>query len=376
MILAGDDPTPLFGGAVAQPPAATAPIGFRPAFRWDGPKLWLVDQRRLPDALVEQSVEGAAEGVLAIRDMVVRGAPAIGQVAAISLALTANRVRDLAPFARRATLRGSANALREARPTAADAAWAMERMLTRLEAVDSLNDDGNVVADALWAEAEAIVYEATDAHGRLVEHGLEVLPPAEAWPLQVLTHSDTGPLAGGQFGTALAVVTAAHDAGRNVHVWVPETRPYLQGARLAAWELDQADVQHTVLPDAAVGSLLAAGRVDLVLVGAGRIAANGDVANAVGTYPLAVLAARHGVPLYVCAPTTSIDLATPDGGTIPIEHRPGDEVTHIRGAQLAPAATVAFNPAFDVTPAELVWALVTERGAARPVTRATVAAVA
>jgi methylthioribose-1-phosphate isomerase len=351
--------------AAAAGPTA-APTGFRPAFRWDGPKLYLVDQRWLPDRLVEHLVEGAADGVLAIRDMVVRGAPAIGQVAAISLALTANRIRDLQPFARRATIRGSANALREARPTAVNAAWAMDRMLSRFEAVGSLNDDGNVVADALWAEAEAIVYEATDAHGRLAEHWREVLPPTDGRPLQLLTHCNTGPLACGQYGTALGVVAAAHHLGRELHVWVDETRPYLQGARLTAWELDQAGVPHTLIPDGAAGSLLAAGRVDAILVGADRIAANGDPANKIGTYPLAVLAARHGVPFYVCAPVTSVDATVPDGGAIPIEHRPGEEVTHVRGTLVAPAGTVAFNPAFDITPAELVAAIVTDEGVLRP----------
>ncbi len=354
-------------GLASRPaPDAGAPSGFRSAFRWDGPKLYLVDQRRLPHELVEVVVEGAADGALAIRDMVVRGAPAIGQVAAVSLALTANRIRDLAPFARQATIRGSANALREARPTAVNAGWAMDRMLARYEAVGGINADGNAIADALWAEAEAIIYEATDAHGRLAGFGQEVLPPDEGRPLQLLTHCNTGPLACGQFGTALGVIATAHHAGRQLHVWVDETRPYLQGARLTAWELAQAGVPHTLIPDVAAGSLLAAGRVDAILVGADRIAANGDTANKVGTYPLAVLAARHRVPLYVCAPVSSVDLAVPDGGAIPIEHRDPVEVTHVRGLEIAPPGTIAWNPAFDVTPAELITAIVTDEGVVRP----------
>jgi methylthioribose-1-phosphate isomerase len=375
-ILGGEEVEGLFGGAAGtatathpavalDAPAPPGPRGFRPAFRWDGPKLFIVDQRRLPNELVEQVVEGAADGVLAIRDMVVRGSPSIGQVAAISLALTANRVRDLQPFGRRASLRGSANALREARPTGADASWAIDRMLARYEAVGSLSDDGDVVADALWAEAEAIVYEATDAHGRLTENGLAVLPPDAGRPLQLLTHGNAGPLAGGQFGTALGVVAAAHHAGRDVHVWIDETRPYLHGARLTAWELGQAGVPHTLIADAAAGSLLAAGRVDAILIGADRVAANGDMAASVGTYPLAVLAARHAVPLYVCAPVSSIDLTTPDGGAIPIEHRAGHELTHVRGLEVAPPGTDAFNPAFDVTPADLITAIVTDEGILR-----------
>ncbi len=374
-ILNGEDVDNLFGGSVglsAAPPAATetavttAPGGFRPAYRWDGPKLFVVDQRRLPNELVERVVEGAADGVLAIREMVVRGAPAIGQVAAISLALTANRVRDLQPFGRRASLRGSANALREARPTGADAGWAIDRMLDRFEAVDSLNEDGDLVADALWAEAEAIVYEATDAHGRLAENGLDVLPADAGRPLQLLTHGNSGPLAGGQFGTALGVVAAAHHAGREVHAWIDETRPYLHGARLTAWELGQAGVPHTLIADGAAASLLSAGRVDAVLVGADRVAANGDAAATVGTYALAVLAARHGVSFHVCAPISSIDLTAPDGGAIPIEHRPGEELTHVRGVEVAPPGTDAFNPAFDVTPADLISSIVTDEGVLRP----------
>ncbi len=374
VLLGGEDLGALVGGAATSEVGATAPAGFRPAFRWDGPRLILVDQRRLPHELVEHVVEGAADGVAAIRDMVVRGAPAIGQVAAISLALTVNRIRDVKPFARRATIRGSANALREARPTAINAAWAMDRMLARFEAVGDLNDDGNVVADALWSEAEAIVYEATDAHGRLAEHGLTVLPEPQPWPLQILTHCNTGPLACGQYGTALGIVQAAHHAGRDVHVWVDETRPYLQGARLTAWELDQAGVPHTLLPDVAAASVIAAGRVDAILVGADRIAANGDTANKIGTYPLAVLAARHGVPFYVCAPVSSIDASTPDGAAIPIEYRPATEVTWIRGVEIAPAGTVVHNPAFDVTPAELITAIVTDEGVHRPPYDASIAA--
>ena len=184
-----------------------------------------------------------------------------------------------------------------------------------------------MIADALRVEADAIVIEATTDHGRIAAFGLAELPEPEDRPLRILTHCNTGPLACGQFGTALGVVQAAHHAGRAVHVWVDETRPYLQGARLTAWELAQAGVPHTLIADVAAGHLMALGEVDVVLVGADRIAANGDTANKVGTYTLAVLAARHGIPFYVCAPTTSVDLATPDGAAIPIEERDAEEVT-------------------------------------------------
>jgi methylthioribose-1-phosphate isomerase len=287
-------------------------------------------------------------------------------VAALSLALTANLARKSRPYARRATIRGAARALAEARPTAVNLRWAVERVVARFDAVGELNPDGDAIADAMRAEADAIVAEATDDHGRLAEAGLALLPVPAEGPLRILTHCNTGPLACGQFGTALGVVQAAHHAGRDLLVWVDETRPYLQGARLTAWELSQAGVPHTLIPDVAAGHLLAHGEVDAILVGADRIAANGDTANKVGTYPLAVLAARHGVPFYVCAPLSSVDLATPDGAAIPIEERSADEVLLFRGERIAPAGTAVRNPAFDVTPAELITAIVTEEGALRP----------
>ena len=192
-----------------------------------------------------------------------------------------------------------------------------------------------------------------------------VLPAPGDRPLRILTHCNTGPLACGQFGTALGVVQAAHHAGRPLHVWVDETRPYLQGARLTAWELAQAGVPHTLIPDVAAGHLMARGEVDVVLVGADRVAANGDTANKVGTYTLAVLAARHGIPFYVAAPTSSVDLDTPDGSAIPIEERHAEEVLVIRGVRIAPLGTEVRNPAFDVTPAELITGIVTEEGVVR-----------
>ncbi|HXG39336.1 MAG TPA: S-methyl-5-thioribose-1-phosphate isomerase, partial [Candidatus Limnocylindrales bacterium] len=342
------------------------PAGFRTPFRWEDDRLVLIDQRRLPAELVEVECRTAGEVAQAIRSMVVRGAPAIGQVAAIGLALAARAARSSRPYARRALIVGSANALRNARPTAVNLGWAIDRMLARYRAVGELAEDGEAVALALRAEAEAIVHEATDDHGRLAEYGFEALPATGTRAIELLTHCNTGPLACGQFGTALGVVQVAHHRGRPVHVWVDETRPYLQGARLTTWELAQAGVPHTLIPDAAAGSLLAAGRVDAVLVGADRIAANGDTANKIGTYPLAVLAARHGVPFFVCAPLSSVDPGAPDGSTIPIEVRPADEVVRIADRPIAPPGTEAYNPAFDVTPAELITAIVTEEGVLRP----------
>jgi methylthioribose-1-phosphate isomerase len=347
-----------------------APTGFRTPFRFESDNVLLViDQRKLPDVLVEMPVRSASDAATAIRLMVVRGAPAIGQVAAIGLALTARIAARSQPHARRAIIQGAANTLGHARPTAVNLRWAVDRLMARYHAIGDLSEDGEAIAAALHDEAMAIVAEATDDHGRLAEAGLAVLPARQTGderPLNVLTHCNTGPLACGQFGTALGIVQAAHAAERPLHVWVDETRPYLQGARLTAWELRQGGVPHTLIPDMAAGPLMAQGEVDVILVGADRIAANGDTANKVGTYTLAVLAARHGIPFVVCAPLSSVDLATPDGAAIPIEDRPALEVTEVRGVRIAPEGTAVRNPSFDVTPAELVSAIVTDEGVLRP----------
>ncbi len=354
--------------SVASPdvPAVTTPTGFRAAFREGPGVLHIVDQRQLPDRLEEFDAKSAAEVSYAIKEMIIRGAPAIGQAAAIGMALTGNKNCDARPYARRATLRGAANLLRNARPTAVNLRWAVDRVMARVDEIGDLSEDGNAIADAMRAEADAIVYEATEDHGRMAAAGLAALEFPDDRPLRILTHCNTGPLACGQYGTALGVVQAAHHAGRDVHVWVDETRPYLQGARLTAWELAQAGVPHTLIPDVAAGHLMARGEVDAVLVGADRIAANGDTANKVGTYTLAVLAARHGVPFYVVAPISTVDLSTPDGASIPIEERPGSEVVTFRGVRTAPPDTEVRNPAFDVTPAELITGIVTEEGVLRP----------
>lgn len=355
------------GAAGIEPGVSTpsGPGGFRTAFREEDGALVLVDQRRLPDALVEYTCRSAGEVAYAIREMVVRGAPAIGAAAAIGLALTAAKMRSSKPYARRATLRGGANALINARPTAVNLRWAVERVMARYEAIGDLTEDGDAIALAMRAEADAIVMEATTDHGRLATFGLDILPTPDDRAVNVLTHCNTGPLACGQFGTALGIVQAAHHAERPIHVWVDETRPYLQGARLTTWELAQAGVPHALIADVAAGHLMARGEVDVILVGADRVAANGDTANTVGTYALAVLAARHGIPFYVCAPTSSLDLAMPDGSGIAIEERKAEEVLTFRGVSIAPPGTQVRNPAFDVTPAELIGGIVTEEGVVR-----------
>jgi methylthioribose-1-phosphate isomerase len=363
------DPDSLAGTAddgavtgIGAPAATSAPTGFRTPFRETPGVLHLIDQRKLPDVLVEVDCKSAAEVAFAIREMTIRGAPAIGQAAAIGLALTASKARTMKPYARRATLRGAANGLINARPTAVNLRWAVERLMARYFAIGDLSEDGDAIADAMRAEADAIVFEATEDHGRLATFGLAALAFPADRPMNILTHCNTGPLACGQFGTALGVIQAAHQAERPVHVWVDETRPYLQGARLTAWELAQAGVPHTLLPDVAAGHLMARGEVDAIIVGADRIAANGDTANKVGTYTLAVLAARHGIPFYVAAPISTVDLATPDGDAIPIEERKADEVLLIRGVRIAPPDTAVRNPSFDVTPAELITGIITDEG--------------
>ena len=318
-----------------------------------------------PTSWCEVVCESAGDVAQAIREMVVRGAPALGQVAAVGLALAAGRASPTKPYARRAILRGSSNALVNARPTAVSIRWAMNRMLARYAALGELLDDGPAVAAALREEAEAIIGEATADHAVMARLGVELLPDPRERPLQLLTHCNTGPLACGQIGTALGVVQALASDGRDVHVYVDETRPWLQGARLTAWELGQAGIPYTLLADAAAGWLLASGVVDAVLVGADRIAANGDTANKVGTYPLAVLAARHGVPFHVVAPTATLDGEAADGSRITVEMRSAAEVTSLGGKRIAPAGAAAFNPSFDVTPAELVTTIVTEAGVLR-----------
>jgi methylthioribose-1-phosphate isomerase len=347
-------------------PGGLPTAGFRTPFRADPAdpaRILVLDQRELPEKIVEHPIKAAADAAWAIREMVVRGAPAIGQVAALGFALSAESAIPSKAHARRAIIRGAGFALRAARPTAVNLHAAVDRLMARFEAFGDLSEDGEGLAAAIRAEADAIVHEATTDHGRLAVFGFDALPwPAEARPLRILTHCNTGPLACGQFGTALGVVQVAHHRERAVHVLVDETRPYLQGSRLTAWELAGAGIPHTVIADVAAGHLMSRGEVDVVLVGADRIAANGDTANKIGTYPLAVLAARHQIPFYVCAPLSSVDAKTADGSGITIEERLGKEVLNFRGRATAPIGTKARNPAFDITPADLISAIVTEEG--------------
>ena len=305
-----------------------------PTIEWMGDHIRLIDQRKLPDELVLVDVHSVEQLCELIFELAIRGAPALGAAGAMGVALASVQGREMAE---------AASLLKATRPTAVNLAWGVDRALAA--------DDP--VAEAVQIAADDVaVNQAIGAHGTaVVSEGA-----------RVLTHCNTGSLACVGWGTALGVIRSAHKAGRQPSVWVDETRPVLQGARLTAWELQQLGIPATLVVDSMAGSLMAAGEVDLAIVGADRIAANGDVANKIGTYSLAVLAQFHAIPFYVAAPTSTIDPATPSGSEIVVELRPDAEVVEVGGIRLAPAGMVAQNWAFDVTPAELVTGYITEEG--------------
>jgi methylthioribose-1-phosphate isomerase len=305
----------------------------------------ILDQRRLPGEEAWLELESSAAVATAIKDLAVRGAPAIGVAAAYGLAVDARRGADAG------RLREAAERLVHARPTAVNLAWAVRRMSRRI----------GLGPEELLLEAHAIRDEDEAACRRIGALGAPLLPPRA----RVLTHCNAGALATAGYGTALGVVRAAVEAGNAVSVFADETRPFLQGARLTAWELQRDGIPVTLLTDGMAGWLMALGEIACVVVGADRIAANGDVANKIGTYALAVLAAHHHLPFYVAAPWSTVDLDTPTGAAIPIEERGGEEVLAIAGLRIAPAGVPARYPAFDVTPEALVTAIVTERGVVR-----------
>lgn len=336
--------------------------------------LVLLDQRRLPAEEVELVCTDVPALVDAIRSLAVRGAPLLGIAGAYGVALAAVRGFDVAE---------AAELLAHARPTAVNLAYGVQRARAAYE--KALNDRlGREQAAAVTlAEARALHREDAEASARMAEHGLTLLEElVPGGGFRVLTHCNTGALVSGGEGTAFAVAGAAHRAGQLRRLWVDETRPLLQGARLTAYEAARAGMAYTLLTDNAAGSLFASGEVDAVLIGADRIAADGSVANKVGSYPLAVLARYHHVPFVVVAPVSTVDLATPAGSAIEVEQRAGHEVTEFTvvppgagaepgtGVPVAPLGTTAYNPAFDVTPPELVTAIVTEHGVVSPVTRA------
>jgi methylthioribose-1-phosphate isomerase len=329
-----------------------------PTIAWAGDHVRLIDQRVLPGRLAFVECRTVDELCEAISTLAIRGAPALGAAGGYGVALA-----TLAPRRESAALDAATRAadqLIATRPTAVNLAWGARRVLAA--ANTAVGEGVGGVRRAALDQAHRIAAEDIDTNRTLGRKGSTLVPPDAA----ILTHCNAGALACVGYGTAVGVIRAAAEVGRVRKVWVDETRPVLQGARLTAWELDRLGIDATVVADVMAGSLMAAGSVDLVVVGADRIAANGDVANKIGTYPLAVLAAHHRVPFYVAAPMSTIDLATPTGAAIPVEERSADEVTRIGGRRLAPKGARALNWAFDVTPASLVTAIVTERGIVRP----------
>lgn len=326
---------------------------------WRGDAVAILDQRALPHREVVLECRTVDEVADAIRTLAVRGAPIIGVTAAYAIALVAatspaRGVRDLLR-----ELDEAAATLVATRPTAVNLAWAVERMRRVADAeCCRVGSTRARVHEVMVAEAVSIEREDREACDAIGAHGLALVPDGA----NVLTHCNTGMLCAAGIGTALGVIWTAHRAGRGVHVWVDETRPLWQGARLTAWELGRLGVPRTLIADGAAGSLMAAGRVDLVITGADRIAADGSAANKIGTYGLAVLAAHHGIPFVIAAPTSTIDPATPSGDDIRIEERDPSEVTTPFGTRVAEDGTPAANPAFDVTPPGLIHAIVTERG--------------
>lgn len=332
----------------------------RPLF-WQGDfatgTLQMLDQKRLPHEEVWLSMSTADEVADGIKDMVVRGAPAIGIAAAFGVAMG---VRSMG-----SGFSVDSDAINElfgrlaaTRPTAVNLFWALERMRGVLAQTESMSFDGRI--ERFFLEAQAIMDEDRENNREMGQQGAALLRDN----VRILTHCNTGGLATGGYGTALGIIRAAHHFGKLKHVWVDETRPYLQGARLTAWECMQDGLPSTLITDNMAGYFMQQGLVDAVIVGTDRVAANGDVANKIGTYSLAVLCKYHKIPFFVAAPVSTIDLSTPTGAEIPIEQRSADEVTHVRNVNIAPVGVVAAHPAFDVTPANLITAIVTEKGVA------------
>jgi len=324
--------------------------------RWGEGRLELIDQRRLPLEFEYVACEDAVQTAAAIRDMVVRGAPAIGCTAAYGVALEAQRHAQAPRAQFDAALDGAFRVLAASRPTAVNLFWAIERM--RQCHAQARGGATEAEANALLALAHQIRSDDIEINRAMGRHGAALIADGA----RIMTHCNAGALATAGHGTALGVIRSARDAGKHISVIANETRPYLQGARLTAWEMVQEKISVTLATDNMVGYLMQQGRVDVVVVGADRIAANGDTANKIGTYTVAVLAERHRIPFYIAAPLSTIDRAIADGSGIPIEERDPAEVTGFRGMRWAPEGVGVVNPAFDVTPAALITGLITEKG--------------
>ena len=325
---------------------------------WANGTLRLLDQTRLPSEEVIVEARGYREAVNAIKTMQVRGAPAIGVTAAYAVAMAARDldISDRTSFLQRLAEAGTE--IKAARPTAVNLMWAVDRML---DLANSETDTARV-KDRLLEEAISIEKQDEEINRRMGSHGIELMPDGGS----VLTHCNAGALATAAFGTAVGVIRAGWEDGKRLKVFNTETRPFLQGARLTAWEFKKLGIPSTLVVDSAAGMLMRRGDIGCVITGADRIAANGDTANKIGTYTLAVLAKENGIPFYVAAPTSTVDMSLSNGDEIEIEERDPSEVTEFRGIQVAPEGVVALNPGFDVTPARYVTAIVTEAGVARP----------
>jgi methylthioribose-1-phosphate isomerase len=318
----------------------------------------MIDQRKLPSQEIYVRCKTAKEVARAIKTMVIRGAPAIGVAAAMGLALGVRQSKSTGTQKLAAEFYKLCELMASTRPTAVNLFWAIERMKRSFAAGAEAGESVAQIKDRLDSQADEIHDEDVANCRAMGAFGAEVVP-ADA---RILTHCNAGALATAGYGTALGVIRGAVEAGKSVAVFADETRPFLQGARLTAWELVRDGIETTVITDNMAGALMRQGKVNFVVVGADRIAANGDTANKIGTYTVAVLAREHQIPFYVAAPLSTIDLATPDGQHIPIEERNAREVTHVGSAQLAPKGAHVWNPAFDVTPSHLIAGIITERG--------------
>src|ERR671919_1373065 len=333
-----------------------------PTIDWQGDVIVMVDQRKLPAQEVYVRCRSAQEVARAIRTMVIRGAPAIGVAAAMGLALGMRKSGATGTQKFAAEFQKSCDLMAATRPSAVNLFWAIERMKNVFAEAAQGGCAVDEIKQRLEAEARRIHDEDVESCRTMGAHGAALVPQ----DARILTHCNAGALATAGYGTALGVIRAAAEQGKKVAVLADETRPFLQGARLTAWELIRDGINTTVITDNMAASMMRLGHVDLVVVGADRIAANGDVANKIGTYGVAVLAKEHGIPFYVAAPISTVDLETPDGAHIPIEERSEKEVTHVGASRLTPSGARIRNPAFDVTPAKYVTAIVTERGIATP----------
>ena len=330
------------------------------SIEWKDGALRLLDQRALPIQTRYNTYTTAPDVADAIKQMVTRGAPAIGAAAAYGLALSAQNSRANTLSGLRADLEAAAETLRQSRPTAVNLFWAINRVMEKVN--DPALKSVEAAKEAALREAHAIAAEDVETNKAIGYNALPLIPDNA----KIIHHCNTGSLATVDYGTALGIIRIAWEEGKQVHAWLDETRPRLQGARLSAWELKQLGIPHTVIADGASGHVMRTIGIDLAVVGCDRVAANGDTANKIGTYNLALAARAHGVPFYVAAPTSTIDMSLPNGEQIPIEERDPREVTHVGNCQITPDDTPVANFAFDVTPAQYITAIITEKGVAYP----------